>query len=155
MEIRAWSKQYWSHLISMFVFALLPFDCVSVQTGHHQRGRSAIHGGLRLACRGLLLLLSTGSRFKPLGHFCFLPTDCWQGVKKPSRINWVPLPVIRRCFRDIFRSRVFGQLHSGLFKGCLVGQVGDSGLFTRQRVSVFLWQGGFRTVCWRGIGGVA
>lgn len=139
----------------MFVFALLPFHCVSVQIRHYQRGRRALRVGLRVVRCAFGLLLSTAGWFKPLDRFNVALTDCRQGVKKLSRIKRVALPVVPLRFRDVFMSRLFGRPRAWLVAGCFVGQVGYPGLLTQQRVSVLLWQGGFWTVCWGGVGGVS
>lgn len=135
------------------MFVLFPFNCVSAQVRRCQRVGRAIRDRLMVVCWAFWLLLSTGTWFHPLGRFCFPLTDCWQGVKKPSRIDRVPLPISRFCGVSI--SRMFGRPQSWLVTGCFTWQVGYPGLLTRQRVSIFLWQGRFWTVCWGGVGGLS
>lgn len=69
------TKKVFSYLISVFVFALLPFDCVAAQIRHYQREWRVIRVGLRVVCCAFGFLLSTGRWFKPLGHFSFPLTD--------------------------------------------------------------------------------
>lgn len=133
------NKKQCSHLISVFVFALLPFNRVSVEIRHHQRGRRTSRFGWKVLCFGLGLLLSTGWWLQPLGHFCFLLTHCRQGVKKPSRIEQVLLTVSPRQLCDVFMSRLFRWPQSGLLAGRFAGQVRYPGLLARQGVGVFLW----------------
>lgn len=147
-----------SHLIFVFVFALLPLDGVSAQTGHSLRGRRTIGldaVGRWSVCCGLGLLRCDGCWFEPFSHLCVLLTDCRQGVKKPLGVQGNPLAAVPRCLLRVFMTSLFGRFRSGLFCGRLVGEMGYPGLLARQGVSVFLWQGGFRTVCRGWIGGVS
>lgn len=143
--------------VSVFVLALLPFDCMSVQIRHYQRGRGPIRVGLTVVCWALRLLLSTGSWLQPVGHIRFLLTDCWlQGVKKLSRIKRVPLSVICCRWCDFFMSHLFRRPRSSwLDTDCFARQVGYPGFLANKRVSVFLWQGMFWAMCWGGVGGVS
>lgn len=147
-----------SHLIFVFVFALLSLDGVSAQTGHSLWGRRTI--GLDAVGRwsvwsGLGLLWRDGCWFEPFSHLCVPLTDCRQGVKKPLGVQGNPLAAVPCRLLRVFLTSLFGRFRSGLFHGRLVGEMGYPGLLARQGVCVFLRQGGFRTVCRGRIGGVS
>lgn len=147
-----------SHLIFVFVFALLPLDGVSAQTGHSLRGRRTIGldaVGRCSVCHGLGLLWRDGCWFEPFSHLCVLLTDCRQGVKKPLWVQGSLLAAVPCRLCRVFMTSLFGRFRSGLFRGRLVGEMGYPGLLARQGVGVFLRQGGFGTMCRGRIGGVS
>lgn len=142
----------------MFVFALLPLDGVSAQTGHSLRGRRTIGWdavGRRSVWRGLGLLWRYRCWFEPFRHLCVPLTDCRQGVKKPLGVQGNPLATVPCRLLRVFMTSLFGRFRSGLFRGRLVGEMGYPGLLARQGVGVFLRHRGFRTVCRGRIGGVS
>lgn len=139
---------------SAFVFALLPFDCVSVQIWHFQRRGGVVRVGCRVVFWFFILLLNSVSRTQPFRQPRILFTDFWQGVKQLFRIQrvWFPLAWSHFC---VFVIRLLGWPKSGLFTGTFVWQVGYPRLLAGQRVGVFLGEGMFWAVCWGGVRGVS
>lgn len=106
-----------SHLIFVFVFALLPLDGAPVGPGNRLQRRMLTVGPWLLP-RGLWFLWFL--RFQPLGGLGVPLAHSRQGVEKPLRVQRVFLAAVSRRLRGVSVARLPRRLDSGRLGGRFV-----------------------------------